>query len=154
MPTDSWWRDRAACLDVDPTWFELDRTDAGHHAYWAQALAICGGCPVIDACDNAGRRLGLVGVIYAGKEHRKPQPQPISPTIPTIPTDPQDITQALLLGDLPWSLLDHPARVAVVAILLGRGMTDAGIASWLGADRRQIARLAALAARDQDEVAA
>ncbi|MFZ5850530.1 MAG: WhiB family transcriptional regulator [Actinomycetota bacterium] len=39
-------RERAACLDAPPEWFEATEY---HHA--TQALALCAACPVVDLCD-------------------------------------------------------------------------------------------------------
>jgi len=45
------WRDQAACLDVDPeAFFPASRYGHAYRAQVAAALAVCRGCPVVDAC--------------------------------------------------------------------------------------------------------
>jgi WhiB family redox-sensing transcriptional regulator len=46
-PEDDSWRDDAACQHADP---DLFFPDDGDHVAAAQAVAVCRGCPVINAC--------------------------------------------------------------------------------------------------------
>ena len=45
------WRDRAACLTVDPEWFFVDGDKWGKHSDdEARAKAVCDGCPAVAEC--------------------------------------------------------------------------------------------------------
>lgn len=71
------WRDQAECNIRDPRLFDPHGTDSGESyarfdARAAVAVAVCGGCPVISECLNAGlagREVGVWGgQVMQGRE--------------------------------------------------------------------------------------
>lgn len=62
------WRERAACRRYDPEWWTLAAPgDHYQQAYNQRAQGICGGCPVSGQCDQLGRTIDGVGLIWGGQ---------------------------------------------------------------------------------------
>ncbi|WP_433893388.1 WhiB family transcriptional regulator [Streptomyces sp. CA-111067] len=60
------WRDRAACLDVDPELF-FPVGNGGSALMQAQrAKAVCAGCPVIESCREWAMRTGQDAGVWGG----------------------------------------------------------------------------------------
>lgn len=62
------WRDDAACRDHDPeTWFPIGETGTGTKLQIKEAIAVCAGCPVIEACEQFAADTNQVEGIWAGR---------------------------------------------------------------------------------------
>lgn len=64
--TNQFWRDQAACAEVDPTLWDTD-TPAGNE----RAIRICQACPVRLDCDREATKRGEQWGIWGGIDRRK-----------------------------------------------------------------------------------
>lgn len=60
------WRERAACLRVDPELFFPVSNSGPTLRQIDEAKAVCGGCPVAEQCLDWAVRVGLVDGIWGG----------------------------------------------------------------------------------------
>lgn len=58
-----WWLEKAACAGSPPQWFDLG--DDGN----AEALKLCGSCPVRRECLTDALTSNVFGLIQGGVEH-------------------------------------------------------------------------------------
>lgn len=93
------WRDRAACIDVDPAVFFPTRVED-----ITEAQAVCAGCPVQTDCLDFALRRNVVGV-WGGRSERTRRHLRRQLRITTVDTD----IDALLFTDPEEGPCDDPA---------------------------------------------